>query len=214
MTTPQGMLADAFERDAEEAILNLTSKQCQMIVAALRLSASPAGNGGREQIARMIGGDIFGTPDSQVGPVTRAVRRDALAKADAILALTSAVAPDGAREALETIKCYLYSVPPDKPWIADCRAIADRALALTPSEPDVVAREVIPLADHDEIGRKVSDQPWEIQEAIVTITAHCTALTDEFRYGKVADLAGCISQCCLELAAALTQAQEPGEDKR
>src|SRR5260370_644827 len=36
--------------------------------------------------------------------------------------LRQAAAPQG-REALEKIKCYLYSVPPDKPWIAECRAI-------------------------------------------------------------------------------------------
>jgi hypothetical protein len=33
--------------------------------------------------------------------------------------------------ALEQIKCHLYAVPADKPWIADCRAIADRALSDT-----------------------------------------------------------------------------------
>lgn len=31
-------------------------------------------------------------------------------------------------QALETIKCYLYSVPPSEPWIADCRVLVDRAL--------------------------------------------------------------------------------------
>ena len=41
----------------------------------------------REAIARIIGGNIFGSPDSSVGPATRSVRQDAFAKADAILAL-------------------------------------------------------------------------------------------------------------------------------
>jgi len=66
-----------------------------------------------------------------------------------------------------------------------------------------VGRERIPLADHDEIGRKVLGQPWAIQSAIVTIAAHCTILTDKHPTGDVADLAGCISEACLELANAL-----------
>lgn len=61
---------------------------------------------------------------------------------------------------------------------------------------------VVPPADHDEISRMVLDQPWEIQKAIVTITAHCTAIRDQ-ETGTVADLAACISQCCLDLAKAL-----------
>jgi hypothetical protein len=64
-------------------------------------------------------------------------------------------------------------------------------------------REAIPLADHDKIGKLVLSQSWEVQSAIVTIAAHCTALTDEHPTGQVADLAGCISLCCLELAHAL-----------
>lgn len=76
---------------------------------------------------------------------------------------------------------------------------------MTPSNTDgrALGDGPIPLADHDEIGRKVFSLPWEIQAAIVTITAHCTALTDECPTGTVADLAGCISQNCLELANAL-----------
>ena len=69
------------------------------------------------------------------------------------------------------------------------------------TSPDIA--ESIPLADHDDIGRKVVGQPWAIQAAIVTICAHCTVLTDKHPTGDVADLAGCISQCCLELANAL-----------
>lgn len=33
------------------------------------------------------------------------------------------------RAALMTIKCHLYAVGPTAPWIADCRQIADAALA-------------------------------------------------------------------------------------
>lgn len=69
--------------------------------------------------------------------------------------------------------------------------------------PDQATDDAIPLADHDEIGRKVLGQPWAIQSAIVTIAAHCTVLTDKHPTGDVADLAGCISQTCLELANAL-----------
>jgi hypothetical protein len=65
------------------------------------------------------------------------------------------------------------------------------------------AEEPLPMADHDEIGRKVLQEPWEIQKAVVTIAAHCTAIRDEQPTGKVADLAACISTCCLELANAL-----------
>ena len=41
----------------------------------------------REAVAKIIGGDIFGSPDDAVGPATRAARTSALAKADAILSL-------------------------------------------------------------------------------------------------------------------------------
>src|ERR1035437_4879875 len=44
---------------------------------------------------------------------------------------------DAVRDALETIKCHLYAVAPSVPWIADCRVIADRALASSPSVPGV-----------------------------------------------------------------------------
>lgn len=71
--------------------------------------------------------------------------------------------------------------------------------------------ETIPLADHDEIGRKVLDQPWDIQKAIVTITAHCTAIRDEQPTGRVADLAACISICCDELATTLRGGKPVGE---
>lgn len=65
----------------------------------------------------------------------------------------------------------------------------------------------IPLSDHDEIGRKIIGQPWAIQSAIVTIAAHCTMLVDGHPTGDVADLAGCISECCAELATALAAPQ-------
>jgi hypothetical protein len=82
--------------------------------------------------------------------------------------------------------------------LAQVQAYASRAAAATPSEPP------IPLADHDDIGRKVVGQPWAIQAAIVTICAHCTVLVDNHPTGMVADLAGCISEQCLELANALS----------
>jgi hypothetical protein len=57
-------------------------------------------------------------------------------------------------------------------------------------------------------------QPWEVQQAVVTIAAHCTALKDECPTGQVADLAGCISLCCLELAHALaTPAPSTAKDR-
>lgn len=61
----------------------------------------------------------------------------------------------------------------------------------------------VPLADHDEISRKVLAQPWAIQSAIVTIAAHCTVIKDKCEDGDlpaILDLAGCISQDLLELA--------------
>jgi len=82
---------------------------------------------------------------------------------------------------------------------------AERLLAQAGAADTV--REPVPLADHDEIGRLVSNQPLAIQNAIVTITAHCTVLTDDLKSSlgsaMIADLAGCISQCCLDLANAL-----------
>jgi hypothetical protein len=81
---------------------------------------------------------------------------------------------------------------------------AERLLAQAGANP---VREPVPLADHDEIGRKIFNQPWEIQKAICTIAAHCTVLTDDLKVSlgsaMIADLAGCISQCCLDLANAL-----------
>ena len=59
--------------------------------------------------------------------------------------------------------------------------------------------EPVPLADHDEIGRKVVGLPWAIQSTVVTIASHCTAIKDKSPPGDVADLAGCISQDLLEL---------------
>ena len=70
------------------------------------------------------------------------------------------------------------------------------------SSPDSEAP--VPLADHDEIGRKVLRQPWSVQSAIVTIAAHCRVLVDKHPTGDVADLAGCISQDLMELADALS----------
>jgi hypothetical protein len=61
----------------------------------------------------------------------------------------------------------------------------------------------IPLADHDAISRAVSSQPWDVQKAIVTIFSHCTAIMDQNPSDEVADLVGCISHCCAELAEAL-----------
>lgn len=85
------------------------------------------------------------------------------------------------------------------------------ALAIEAAQPAVCAQQaqqpsgepVVPLANHDEIGRKVINLPWNIQKAVVTIAAHCKALTDEYPAGAAADLAGCISQNCNELADAL-----------
>lgn len=80
----------------------------------------------------------------------------------------------------------------------------------------------MPLADHDEITRKVANQPQVIQNAIITIAAHCTVLTDDLKASlgsaMIADLAGCISQNCLALANALAApdgsvAQSPNRDK-
>jgi len=87
-------------------------------------------------------------------------------------------------------------------------ADADRILVAQAGAADAVnVREPVPLADHDEIGRKIFNQPWEIQKAIFTIAAHCTVLTDDLKVSlgsaMIADLAGCISQCCLDLANAL-----------
>jgi hypothetical protein len=96
-----------------------------------------------------------------------------------------------------------------------CIALADEVVCAQGSAQDIAkslrerfpsgtgAAEPVALADHDEIGQKVLNQPWEIQRAIVTIAAHCTVLTDQHPTGPVADLAGCISQCSLELANAL-----------
>lgn len=85
-------------------------------------------------------------------------------------------------------------------------------LYATPLVRKPLGRETVPLADHDEIGRKVINQPWEIQKAIVTIAAHCLVLKDNDRQNNVSDLAGCISQCCLDLANALSPV--PGNEER
>jgi hypothetical protein len=76
----------------------------------------------------------------------------------------------------------------------------------SPSQPTSLSvdAEMLPMADHDEIGRRVLNQPWDVQKAIVTIAAHCTVIRDEQPTGKVADLASCISHCCAELADALS----------
>lgn len=69
--------------------------------------------------------------------------------------------------------------------------------------------ERVPLADHADIGRKVLNQPWAVQSAIVTIAAHCTVIKDKCEDGNLADasdLAGCISQDLLELANFLSRA--------
>lgn len=71
--------------------------------------------------------------------------------------------------------------------------------------------EPVPLANHDEIGRKVIGQPWAIQSAIVTIAAHCTVIKDKSPAGDVSDLAGCISQDLLELANALSHGPVPAQ---
>jgi hypothetical protein len=53
-----------------------------------RLNALPQTAPSREDIARVIGGDIFHGSDDGVGPATRHARVEALKKADAILALS------------------------------------------------------------------------------------------------------------------------------
>lgn len=81
---------------------------------------------------------------------------------------------------------------------AGCGAETNSPAALGP------AMATIPLSDHGEIGRMVLCQPWEIQKQIVTIAAHCAVLADPGEHDSIADLAGCISQCCFDLAKALS----------
>lgn len=84
--------------------------------------------------------------------------------------------------------------------------------AVSPQQADAQQANTpggVPLADHDEISRLVLSQPWEIQKQVVTIAAHCLALVDG--ESAVDDLAGCISQCCLDLAKALSTAPQKVE---
>jgi hypothetical protein len=79
---------------------------------------------------------------------------------------------------------------------------ADAALAVDPGEAKP-SGEVLPLADHDQIGRNVLGLPWAIQSAVVTIAAHCTVIRDKQPTGDVADLAACISMDLLDLSVAV-----------
>lgn len=75
---------------------------------------------------------------------------------------------------------------------------------MTDLRSSTATNEPVPLADHNEIGRKVLGLPWAIQSAVVTIAAHCTVIKDKCPPSDVSDLVGCISQDLLELANALS----------
>jgi hypothetical protein len=61
---------------------------CGYYEALDRITAQPQEARSREDIAKIIGGDIFHGSDDGVGPATRHARVEALKKADAILALS------------------------------------------------------------------------------------------------------------------------------
>lgn len=138
---------------------------------------------------------LIGQPD--IGPMTI---RQALGDIDALPIFTASdfrsVTAEQSPKFKGPICCYCDNVLS----CAHCGREQPDDSALPAAEQRA---ELIPLADHDDIGRKVLNQPWAIQSAIVTIAAHCRVLLDKYPTGDAADLAGCISQDCLELTNAL-----------
>jgi hypothetical protein len=83
-------VSNAFDTDQNDLI-----EYGRAAVSALRSRALPQTAPSREDIARVIGGDIFHGSDDGVGPATRHARVEALKKADAILALSRPVSGGG-----------------------------------------------------------------------------------------------------------------------
>jgi hypothetical protein len=73
---------------------NVTDADRAWLLAAINEKYSAPSVPGVERIAQIIGGNIFGSPDDQVGPATKAARQEALQKARAILALIEQPARD------------------------------------------------------------------------------------------------------------------------
>jgi Lar family restriction alleviation protein len=81
----QSELTDSLKPQGELRPLCLKAAEA---IAELRSRAAPQEARSREDIAKIIGGDIFHGSDDGVGPATRHARVEALKKADAILALS------------------------------------------------------------------------------------------------------------------------------
>lgn len=132
MTTPQGMLELADELDGIVSALKMGGKgnevwmansdapTIQRAAAALRLSASPAGNGGRAvevdigaaMAALQASPELCEMMNEMVGGPALVEAQAEIERLNAIIALTPAVAPDGAREALaEALRGLEYIAP-------------------------------------------------------------------------------------------------------
>jgi hypothetical protein len=170
----------------------------------------------REWLRKRIGGYLDAV---RLGATNEGVTNTLMRECDALAApvppADGAGGPIGWIVRIKDVKCFYWEHRVAE-WKAGefedqhgVTATIDPVFLRSPSATG--AAEPVALADHSEIGRKVSNQPWDIQSAIMTIAAHCTALTDEHPIGIVADLAGCISQNCLELANALAAAPVRGD---
>lgn len=98
--------------------------------------------GDREAIARIIGGDIFGTPDDLVGPATLHHRREALRKADDILAIINGNVP--AREVAAMVKSSVDAATEATDLVStlDREAIAETLYNSLPAKTASSGREL------------------------------------------------------------------------
>lgn len=167
MTTPQGMLELADELDGIVSALKMGGKgnevwmansdapTIQRAAAALRLSASPAGNGGRAvevdigaaMAALQASPELCEMMNEMVGGPALVEAQAEIERLNAIIALTPAVAPDGAREGyfrgddrdengnLTTLKQHRGKAARDR---SHARTLELIALALKQSYSDVM----------------------------------------------------------------------------
>lgn len=164
MTTPQGMLELADELDGIVSALKMGGKgnevwmansdapTIQRAAAALRLSASPAGNGGRAvevdigaaMAALQASPELCEMMNEMVGGPALVEAQAEIERLNAIIALTPAVAPDGAREALEEALRGLEYTAPAIPVLRTMFMTANLKLgAAKAEEMDASNKEVI-----------------------------------------------------------------------